>query len=228
MGSKIVDKRQPLSQALLVEEAISLADTEGLHTLTMRNLAERLGYKVMALYNHISNKDDLLALMADAVAAEIELPPEPKTQQAAEQPTSTTPLAQVRAIAVANHALFGRHPWASALWLQQLPGPIRTTHTETLLRLLHESDLPPDVAHHAFHAVTNHVVGYTLQQQGMALGDAGAMEARAKEFLNTVPADSHPFTIAHVHQHLNGETSSSFELVLDLILDGLTAMARKS
>ncbi len=41
----------------------------------MRNLAQQLGYEVMSLYNHVANKDELMSLMVDAVAGEIDEPP---------------------------------------------------------------------------------------------------------------------------------------------------------
>ena len=94
---------------------------------------------------------------------------------------------------------------------------------ENLLTVLAATDMSSSVAHLAFHAVNNHVIGYTLQEQAMAYvvpadGDADAL---ARSFLEGVAADEHPHTIIHVQQHLDGDTASSFELVLDLILDGL-------
>jgi hypothetical protein len=90
------------------------------------------------------------------------------------------------------------------------------------LAALAATDMPPDVAHLAFHAVNNHVIGYTLQEQAMAYvmpdGDA---ENVARSFLEGLPPDEFPHTITHVQQHLDGDTASSFELVLDLLLDGL-------
>jgi hypothetical protein len=48
--------------------------------------------------------------------------------------------------------------------------------------------------------------------------------ATAEEFLAGIPADTYPYMVAHVRQHLDGNTASSFELVLDLILDGLVRL----
>ena len=44
----------------------------------MRGLAKSLGFGAMSLYNHVSDKDDLIDAMVDTVAAEIEVP-EPGT-----------------------------------------------------------------------------------------------------------------------------------------------------
>jgi hypothetical protein len=101
---------------------------------------------------------------------------------------------------------------------------------ERLLQILHESGLSPELAHHGFHAVTNHVIGYTLQELEMALAtvDLDDPMTAATEFLAGLSPEDHPYTVAHVRQHLEGHTGSSFELVLDLILDGLARLDAKS
>ncbi len=63
-----------------------------------------------------------------------------------------------------------RHRWAAGLWLRQMPGPARVAHMEQHLAALAATDMTPSVAHLAFHAVNNHVIGYTLQEQAMASG----------------------------------------------------------
>jgi AcrR family transcriptional regulator len=207
-------KRKPLDRVTIVEAGIALADDEGVGALTMRRLAERLGFKVMALYNHVANKDELLASMVDAVAGSID------------QPSSDEPAMQAaRAHAIATRQALVRHSWAPALWQQYLPGPNRIDHMESLLRILNTSGLPEDLAHHGFHALNNHVLGYTLQELAVDF-DSTAPDAHAivEEFLATTSSETHPHTVAHVHEHLNGNTASSFELVLDLILDGLVRL----
>lgn len=208
-------RRPPLRRQAIVEAAVALADEEGVEALTMRNLAHRLDYKVMSLYNHVASKDELLTLMTDEVAGEVGRPP-----------ADLDPLEAVRAIAIATRAALVRHPWAAPIWQRHRPGPARTANMENLLRILDESGLPPDLAHHGFHAVTNHVMGYTLQEQEMILAQGvDDPMAGAVEFLEGLSPQEHPHTRAHIQQHLDGDTSSSFELVLDLILDGLTRLA---
>lgn len=210
-------KRKPLDQATVVAAGISLADDEGVDALTMRGLADRLGFKVMALYNHVATKDELLSLMVDAVAGSIDLPDH-----------DVPALHAVRVHAVATRTAFVRHPWVVGLWQQYLPGPRRIDHMESLLRSFDRSGLPADLAHHGFHAVGNHVLGYSMQELAMGL-DAAAPEADTviEGFLATMTEEAHPHTIAHIHEHLNGATASSFELVLDLIIDGLVELADK-
>ncbi|HUS42649.1 MAG TPA: TetR/AcrR family transcriptional regulator C-terminal domain-containing protein [Ilumatobacteraceae bacterium] len=209
------NERRSLDRAAIVACAIAFADNHGTDALSMRKLAAELGYEVMSLYNHVANKAEVLSLMVDAVAAEIP-PPDPAAE----------PIASVRALAVDTREALVRHPWAAGLWLRQMPGPARVGHMEHHLAALAATDMTPPVAHLAFHAVNNHVIGYTLQEQAMAYvvppdGDADAL---ARSFIDGISPDVHPHTIAHVQQHLDGDTASSFELVLDLILDGLTRL----
>ena len=99
---------------------------------------------------------------------------------------------------------------------------------EFLLATLAASGLPADVAHHGFHAVNNHVLGYSLQELAMDMDPSDGNGAAVIEtFLASLSTQTHPHTRAHVQQHLDGNTASSFELVLDLILTGLAALPGK-
>jgi AcrR family transcriptional regulator len=213
MGSP-PSERQPLDRDSIVARAVAFADERGTDALSMRKLATELGYEVMSLYNHVASKAEVLALMVDAVAAEVP-PPDPAVE----------PLASVRRLAVETRAALVRHPWAAALWLRHLPGPARVQHMENVLAALAATDMSPSVAHLAFHAINNHVIGYTLQEQAMTyVMPDGNAEDVARSFLAGISADHHPHTVTHVQQHLDGDTASSFELVLDLILDGLVRL----
>ncbi len=205
-------EREPLDRDAIVGRAVAFADEHGTDALSMRKLAAELGYEVMSLYNHVANKNEVLALMVDAVAVEIPAPM-----------PDDDPLVAVRTLAIETRAALVRHPWAASLWLRQLPGPARVQHMEDHLAALAATDMAPAVAHLAFHAVNNHVIGYTLQEQAMAyvLPAGGDGDALARSFMDGLSTDAFPHTITHIQQHLDGDTARSFELVLDLILDGL-------
>src|ERR1700742_2125383 len=55
-----------LTRERIVTAAIALADAEGLASLSMQHLAERLGCAKMALYRYVPGKAELVALMLDA------------------------------------------------------------------------------------------------------------------------------------------------------------------
>jgi AcrR family transcriptional regulator len=59
-----------LSVEAIVEAAMRLADAEGLAGVSMAKVAAGLGFTTMSLYRHVSDKDELLALMWNASAAD--------------------------------------------------------------------------------------------------------------------------------------------------------------
>src|ERR671932_2508971 len=67
-------KRPSIDRERLVREALALLDAAGFDGLTMRRLAERLGVQAAPLYNHIPDKHELLALLADAICGEVRAP----------------------------------------------------------------------------------------------------------------------------------------------------------
>jgi len=67
-----------LSRDQVVERALELVDAEGVDSLTMRRLGALLGVEAMALYTHVSGKDDLLAALGSRILTELELEPHKK------------------------------------------------------------------------------------------------------------------------------------------------------
>jgi len=67
--------RPALSVERIADQAVVIADRDGLAALSMRRLAEELGVEAMSLYHHVPSKAALLDLMADALARELPEPP---------------------------------------------------------------------------------------------------------------------------------------------------------
>ncbi len=190
---------------------IEQADRIGVARLTMRGLASALDYEVMSLYNHVANKADLLAGMVDGVAQGIGVP-DPSGEWVDE----------LRRSCVSTHETLESHPWASSLWVSTMPGPARIAVMESWLQALHSSGLDEQSAHRGFHAVSNHVVGYALQESNGLPVDAPDSTERAQGFLDGLDRAVYPRVIEHVQQHLDGDRiGGTFEFVLDLILAGL-------
>ena len=133
--------RPSLSLDRIVTEAISLADAEGLATLSMQRLAERLGCAKMALYRYVPGKSELVALMVDAALGDPPEPPEPPAQAtragrataSGEQPWR----AVLRLWATTIFARYRLHPWAIDATAGARPtGPHEMAWMETALAAL--------------------------------------------------------------------------------------------
>jgi AcrR family transcriptional regulator len=203
------ETREPLTRARVVEAAIVLADTGGLAAISMRKVAAELGFEVMSLYNHVANKQDLLAGMLEHVIGEIEMPDLDAGWRSA-----------LRTNAVSIKAMFERHRWAIGLWVSSIPGVRRFDLMEWQLRVLAESGLDERRAHDAFHAIGNHVSGYMLANQAMSMDDSD-QDAMLDHVMSIIDDERHAHVIRHIHQHLEGDSGPSFEYVLDLLIAGI-------
>ncbi|HEY9314206.1 TetR/AcrR family transcriptional regulator [Williamsia sp.] len=66
--------KQRVSVDEVVGAAISLADSEGLAALSMRKVAQRLGLGAMSIYTYVPGRSELVGLMIDEVAGEVDHP----------------------------------------------------------------------------------------------------------------------------------------------------------
>ena len=91
-----------------------VADTEGIDAVSMRRVASELGAGTMTLYHYVRTKEDLLALMDDAMMAELLVPESelPKDWREA-----------LTAIAHRTRNTFSRHRWALLGLREPMPGP---------------------------------------------------------------------------------------------------------
>jgi TetR/AcrR family tetracycline transcriptional repressor len=94
-----------LSRDTVVDRALALADADGLDAVTIRRLGQELGVTPMALYWHVSNKDELLDAMGDRIYESVRL-----------DYASTAPWdEQLGAIVLALIEAFRRHPSCTEL-----------------------------------------------------------------------------------------------------------------
>ena len=69
--------RNTLSRAAVVDAALAMIDRDGLDAVTMPKLAQHLGVGTMSLYRHVSDKDDLIAAVAEQVMGGVDVPDGP-------------------------------------------------------------------------------------------------------------------------------------------------------
>jgi len=210
MAPKKSPTRQPLSSERILEAAIIFADEYGVEALTMRKVATTLGFGVMSLYNHVANKEEMLTGMLDIVVAQITPPAVAGDWKAT-----------MRASAASANAVLLKHHWAAAEWSRRMPGPARIRYMDSILRVLTEAELRPDLVYRGYHAITMHIVGFTLQQVGYLQFLDADFEQIANSFLSNVEGE-HPYIAEHVRAHMTDDDhGDEFGFVLDLILDGL-------
>jgi AcrR family transcriptional regulator len=202
--------RLPLSRERILERAVQIADAEGVDALTMRRLADDLGFEAMSLYRHVKNKDDVLGGILDAVLAEVESPAGDGEWDEA-----------IRRSAISVTDAFERHGWATDLLMT--PGgvrPARLAYMNELLGRLREAGFSADTTYTAYHALDAHIFGFALWLASHTAIPPDVVERLARE----LSLDDYPYLAEHRDQHLADgphREVSAFEFGLDLILDGL-------
>jgi AcrR family transcriptional regulator len=215
--------RVPLTRERVLRAAVELADERGIESVTMRSLGHELGVEAMSLYNHVSNKSDVLDGVVEVVAAEVlaaveEIePPSPGEWKPAMR----------RRILAAREVLL-RHRWAPAVLETRTTAPHAVLrHYDALLGLMLDAGFSLDLAHHALHALGSRTLGFS--QELFVAGDDDVSPEVATAMLQQM-AGLYPHLGALVRAvyHDTGSTLGSgcddqfeFEFGLDLILDGL-------
>ena len=210
-------RRSSLTREKILVAAVEFADEHGVEALSMRKLAGELGFEVMSLYNHVANKADILGGVVDLVIDDVALPPAELDWRSS-----------IHQLVGEAHRALIQHPWITLLWYTTPPGAARLRYLEALLEIFRgRAGFSSEVTRHGFHAVNNHVIGYTLQEREL-ISTLDNPEEAAAEFMAQLSPEAHPRTLAHVQYQLDGHATSSFEVVLDLILDGLVRLGEAS
>jgi AcrR family transcriptional regulator len=206
--------RSPLSRERVLLEAVALADENGIGTLTMRKLADRLQVEPMSLYHHVANKDEILDGMVDVVFREIELPP-----------TGVEWKTAMRERAASARDALRRHPWAIGRMESRLnPGPATLRHHDAVIGCLRAAGFTVQLTAHAFSAIDSYLYGFAMQELNLPFSTPEETARMAVTFLEQFPAQEFPhlaeLTVEHVLQP-GYDYGDEFEFGLELILDGL-------
>lgn len=211
--------RTPLNRDKVLHTAVRFADEHGLAALSMRKLAQTLGVEAMSLYNHVTNKDDLLDGIADLVVAEMGVPEVGADWKAA-----------MRARAIAAHEALLRHPWANGLIGTRLNvGPAMLRYVDATVGCLRAAGFSYQLADRAWNAMDSHIYGFTLQQVNFPL-QPDEYASAAQQFLPLIPADRFPYMNALSQLVIDGKHTgiADFSFGLNLILDGLERLLDES
>src|SRR5215207_8466343 len=146
-------RRVPLSRDRVLRAAVGLADAAGVDALSMRRLAQELGVVPMALYKHVANKEEMLDGMVDAIVGEIDSP-----THGADWKTAIR-----HRILSARRALL-RHPWAPQVIESRTQAtPVVLDYMNSLIGMFRTGGFSVDLTHHAMHALSIRMWGFTRE-----------------------------------------------------------------
>ena len=211
-------KKAVLTRELVLRAALAIMDESGLEALSMRLLGTRLGVEAMSLYNHVTNKDDILDGALDLVAEEITIPAADADWRSA-----------MHERAVSAWQAFRRHPWASALMDSRISSsPARLRYFEAMIGTLHRAGFSLELAARAFSVLDCYVYGFGRQRLNMGSSGEKDDKKRAEAFHDIIPGESYPYLaqMAELAMKTGYDEGADFEFGLNLILDGLERLLK--
>jgi AcrR family transcriptional regulator len=147
------------SRQQIAAAALEIADAEGFDAVSMRRIARALGAGTMSLYRYIATKDDLLALIGDALLGEALVP--------GDLPADW--LKAIAAVACQTRRTYLRHPWAIRLIQREgavpaaLAGPNGMRHVEQSLSALSGAPMDAKSKLHVLAIVDDYVLGHLMR-----------------------------------------------------------------
>jgi AcrR family transcriptional regulator len=216
-GNRPPPRRGPkpsLSLERIVAEAIALADADGLASLSMQHLAERLGCAKMALYRYVPGKAELVALMVDAGLGD---PPE--------VPPGAPWPAVLRLWAMTIFDRYRAHPWAiEASAGARPPGPQEMAWLEIALAALAGTGLTGSERLDAVVLLNGHVRSL-VQVTSAGPGGLEAGMARQVGAIMSAHSGRYPQVLAAFAGSPSAAgRDNALQFGIDRILDGLAAL----
>jgi AcrR family transcriptional regulator len=208
------DTRIPLNKQRLVEGAVTLADATGIESLTMRNLATELGVKPMALYHHVSNKEEVIDGMIDSVFSEIDIPSEDLGWKPA-----------IRHRAQSARSVLLRHRWAVSLMeTRTTPGSATLRHHDAVIGCFRQAGFSVEMTAHAYSLVDAYIYGFVLTEVNLPFESTDETHEVTGAIMEQMPMDEYPYLVELAVEHVlqpGYSYSDEFDFGLDVILDGI-------
>jgi AcrR family transcriptional regulator len=221
-----------LSRGEIVDAAIAVADAEGADAVSMRRIAQVLRAGTMSLYWHVTNKERLLDLMLDALAAEVRVPD-----------ASGDWRADLQAVARENRAMLLRHPWVMDFVGGRPPlGPNTMLNLDRSLAMLDDLGVDTGLAFNILEAVLTYVLGATLREvremhvqrvqelSGISPEEWAPLHDAWRDRLDADGRFSH--VVRFLDQGIDPDAEETrderFEFGLDCVLDGIAGKIGRS
>jgi AcrR family transcriptional regulator len=198
----------------IARAAIRIADEEGFEAVSMRRVAAELGAGTMTLYHYVRTKNELLALVDNAIMGELLIP-------ADELPEGWR--AGMTEIARRTRDAFVFHPWVIEMPRNLDDGPNSVLHMEQSLAVMSASGLLATECLELIALVDDYVFGYIQRYNPIreAVGDdpAGLVDEHAVELVARAEALD-PAAYPHLRGLVSGDDPrASLRRLLALALD---------
>ena len=214
------NRRRALTREQVVTEALTVIAADGVHALSMRALATRLGVVPGALYRYVRNKEQLHDLVLDGVLAEVDC----------EIDRRLAWTEQVKALAHRLRTVLEKHPGIAGLLKIRDPlGPHSLAVAEAFLAPLHTAGLPVRETGLAFALIYDYTLGFALSSP-TSVNEQRVQDTATRNklhaFLRSLPTDRFPTLVAlGEHVWLNNR-DERFAAGLDTLVAGLETAQR--
>ena len=209
--------RAPLDRERVLRAAMALADADGIGALSMRRLGRALGVEAMSLYNHVSNKDEILAGLVDIIVADIEVPEGAGDWKEA-----------MRRRAISMRRAFALHPWALGLLeSRKSAGPAALRYFDSVLGVLRRAGFSAAMALRAFSILDSYAYGFVIQEKNLPSGSTAEVREGVKRFFRQLPAGEYRYLaeiMVDVALKSGFDFEKEFEFGLGLLLETLESI----
>jgi AcrR family transcriptional regulator len=203
----------------ILARAVAIADSEGLHRLTIRRLANETGLGTMTLYNYFSSKSDLLQNMADYVLSRFQAPPR-ETENVKEY---------IRLLTHSWHTMMIEHPTIVQLIVQQVTSrpAARLASFEQPIADLCTFGLSGEQAVRVYGFTVTYALGFSGYQLPRPWGfetdmvsDADEQRRQQDLLIQSLPIHDYPAMVENSEAIVSLPTSTQFEWGLEMFLTG--------
>lgn len=204
----------PLEFETVIAQAQQLIAERGFDALTMRALAQRCGVTAMSLYRLVATKEELLAVLADRLLADLDVPAGPGQDWRDE----------VAAVFRSLHRMWLNHPeFGQIVAIQPVDGRNALLLMERVLVALERGGLGGFEGVDAYDALASYTTGSIQQHAGRKVRAVAAPERVQR--LRELPDDDFPRVRALADMLVDREAEEQFDAGLALVLRGITLYA---
>ena len=202
-----------LSSAAIVGAALTIIETEGSESVSMRAVARALGVDAKSLYNHVSGKDGLLDAVADHILGTIELP-----HLVGDTATD------LKAIANAFRTVALTHPRAAALVLTRQSSTANGLQpVEVSLQVLLDAGLEPSDAVHTLRVLLATVIGTLLREVNASPTFGTTDHTTMARRTATLASSGMPHIAVAASTLATFDGDEEYRFTLDFLVDSITA-----